>query len=616
MKVPTVSIHCQRLLRTIACIAAACLVLCLHPAHADESLVVMVTLQETENGYVDAAGAGVILHQEHQTSTIVTAAHTLDFRNGTHVFVEFFEEPGRKHRSEIIYTDQELDIAFLRVPTPDSVVEKFENKRRVLMPQEFQDEVVGGVYAIGNPGRRAWFGNRQPDSVISKSLSEPVISFQASTVIEGMSGGGLFSEHGTLLGMILDVGSSGGRAISILEILGIAKQHNIPNSLEVKPGAIASVAAFTLKSMNKDTRTTLTTDMTASMPDYSLLHLYWIANPPKEDLETSFASWARGTQKSNVQLLFENTLEGKPCSTKTKSSLLKSLFARASSQFERYSGGSCEDQLKIFLCGAIGAGVSPDLVIPAEGSFRRYSTREHREKQFRINWSEAMLATALRSGNEAATEALLECGATPHPYQQLHLQALSLDGTAFRGTPTFLDPISRTKSDKLKRLLEEKGALPLGGRIGLLSSGPRSVHFSYSNLDETEPAYRKQLERLCERKTAPDIVAWCLKFKERERKLIFTTLSNMQLSGLNGKNGDENKMFLIYPLFIGENYAFFYANFGENYEARTWDFRDGIALIPIKPEVKWYILIASEYIGDNCYSDELCWNYYNIKVTR
>nr|WP_162623838.1 serine protease [Paracoccus saliphilus] len=569
----------------------------------------MITIQDGPDAFVEVAGAGIILHQTGMSSIIATAAHTLEYVEGSGIYVEFFEDLGRKYPADVIYADSGLDLAFLRVPTPEEVVAEFKEKNDILMPTAFRDVLVGGVYAIGNPGQRPWFGNRRPDPLLSDMTDPSMIAFQSSIVIDGMSGGGLFSEHGTLLGMVLDVGSSGGAALATEEILVTALRENIPVSLRDRPQAVTSIAALLLADLGKDVRTTLASDMAASPIDYGMLHLYWMSAPPADAFETVLSAPWIGGNASVLQHFLERTAtaatgaeQGRAtCTVTAEGEVEARLLEAAVARFEGSRDQSCDDQLKVFLCGAIETGVSPDLILPARGTFRRYSNQGGRDVDERIEWDEAVLATALRAGNDAAARALLECGAAAHPYQQLHGQLNGLDDRF--AEPAFIDPIARATSEEVADLLRESGALRLG----------RERPVSFKNMVDTEETFSAQLNRICARVPASAVNEWCQDFAERGREIEFT--------GWTGPEADfrepVSRMFLIHPLTLGENYAFFYVNFAPAYEVfqanSSVDIGQiGVALVPIDPNNRWFLYGRVENFGDRCYGGEYCWRAYEI----
>lgn len=598
-----------RSLKATLLAALTCLGLAPGPVIGDERMVAMITIQDAPDAFVEVAGAGIILHQAGRSSVVATAAHTLEYVGGSRIYVEFFEDPGRKHPADVIHADPGLDLAFLRVPTPEEVVAKFEEKNDILMPTAFRDVLVGGVYAIGNPGQRPWFGNRRPDPVISDITDPSMIAFQSSIVIDGMSGGGLFSEHGTLLGMILDVGSSGGAALATEEILVTAMRENIPVSLRDRPQAVTSIAALLLAVFGKDIRTTFASDLAASPLDYGMLHLYWMSAPPADAFESVLSAPWIGGNASVLQHFLERTAtaatdadQGRvACTVTTEGDVEARLLEAAVARFEGSRDQSCDDHLRVFLCGAIESGMSPDLILPARGTFRRYSRQNGREVGERIEWDEAVLATALRAGNDAAARALLECGAAAHPYQHLHGQLNGLDHSF--AEPAFIDPISRATSDEVVDLLRENGALRLG----------RERPISFKNMADTEETFSAQLDRICARVPTSAVSAWCQDFAERGREIEFT--------GWTGPHADfrepVSRMFLIHPLTLGENYAFFYVNFAPAYavfqaNALVSIGQIGVAVVPIDQDNSWFLYGRVENFGDRCYGGEYCWRAYEI----
>lgn len=596
-------------LRLAFAAALACLGLASGPAAGNERLVAMVTVQDGPDGFVEVAGAGIVLHQADGSSVVATAAHTLEYVDGRRIYVEFFEDLGSKHAAEVIHADPGLDLAFLRVPTPEEVVAGFAETNDVLAPTAFRDVLVGGVYAIGNPGQRPWFGNRRPDPIIPNGPDPSLVAFQSSIVIDGMSGGGLFSEHGTLLGMVLDVGSSGGAALATEEILEAAARENIPVSLRERPQAIASIAALRLGDLGKDVRTTLAPDMATTPIDYGMLHLYWLSMPPADAFEVALTAPWIADSSSVLQHFLERTAAGRSdsgsggatCTVSTSRDVDARLLDVAVARFGASRDASCDEHLRVFLCGAIEAGVSPDLVLLARGTFRRFSSEDVQEVEERIEWNEAVLATALRTRNDAAARALLECGAAAHPYQRLQGQLAGLDHRF--ADPAFLDPIARATSEEVANLLRENGALRLG----------RERPISFKNMDETEDTFALQFDRLCARTPSESVDAWCRSFAHRGRMIEFT--------GWTGPGSDfgqpVGRMFLIHPLSIAEDYAFFFVNFAPAYEVFQANSsvsvgQIGVAIAPIDPDGSWFLYGLVEYFGDRCFSREYCWRAYEI----
>ena len=172
----------------------------------------------TRKGLGSAEGSGVILEQRGGQALIITNRHVIE--GGGNIEVTFFD--GRRAPAKVAWhAPTGVDAAVLTCDPGDSPIE--------LVPVRVEPEVMISetVFAIGNPVGLAWSYASGAVSAIRKQSygSGTLRMIQTQTPLNpGNSGGGLYDEHGNLVGInTMIMGRQGtqgiGFAIAIVDLI-------------------------------------------------------------------------------------------------------------------------------------------------------------------------------------------------------------------------------------------------------------------------------------------------------------------------------------------------------------------------------------------------------------
>jgi S1-C subfamily serine protease len=112
-----------------------------------------------------------------------------------------------------------VDLQRYQIPVNDLPFELLNNARTLNRNDE--------VYHVGYPNGNPWYVNAKPDMIATKIAN--VIRFQSDSIALGSSGGGLFNEHGKLIGMVTEDEPPDGRAVTIQTNAEKASQPSGPH---------------------------------------------------------------------------------------------------------------------------------------------------------------------------------------------------------------------------------------------------------------------------------------------------------------------------------------------------------------------------------------------------
>jgi hypothetical protein len=488
-------------------------------AQAEEDLVAMLRIRSAPDVLSSKDATGLIVHQDAARAVIATAAHTLDLIEGEEIYIEFFSERGSERIGRVLFRDDDLDLAFVETSSDEQAAIAFQAAQQVLVPSEIDDLPIEGVFAIGNPSRIPWGGNRRPGAVLS-STEPGVIEFQTNVVAEGMSGGGLFSDQGALLGMIYVTGQNASYALPIEVVQDTINAENLPFSLTENTRIVASMARRTLENAGEWSVAGVLRALTAERLDFSMLHLFWLGGFDPELIEQALNLTVGGEEQQHVERLIVETVGITDCEKPDPGTDRGKLVFAGLGRTSLQEGLSCGHHLRIWFEEILALGVNPDLVINYSGG-----------------WREAMLATAMRAKNEAVFMALIGAGASPNPYQDVR-------GREWRW-PRFIDPIGAVREqfegeqrDRFINALEDAGVVVVEGREGRETP-------SYFELEET---------RLCERASRRHSFNWCELFRTLPLSIVFETGVQEPDSAAGRPQARLRR-----PLFIDADRAFFLA---------------------------------------------------------
>lgn len=380
----------------------------------DDRLIAM--LRVSYDGELDRVGAAVIVAQSKESTTLVTAAHTVTeagFAGEKQITAEFLSLTGKEFEVSVerIHPDPQLDLAVLRIyhGNHDWQSMEFREARTALYPATIRALEDDSVYAIGFPGERAWFGNRRPDAIksLSRDSAREFILYSSSVTSPGMSGGGLFSEHGTLLGMVLNVGVSGARALSVRTIRSALASMNIPFELTQNDDALTSIANATLRARGTRNNAAIGQILQSPQPDLNALQLFWIAGYESDRLESLLRSRTGSGADTFAEVLMDRLADNNECTAAQTENLNPRMEAVIAVSLERASRrepvDSCKALLGVWFRQTLSSGLNPNLVINLD---------EQR--------AEALLAIALHKKSTPAALALLDAGASPNPFVDLN----------------------------------------------------------------------------------------------------------------------------------------------------------------------------------------------------
>lgn len=202
------------------------------PAPFDErahELVVMVT---AELAGTDTFGAGIIVGHAADRLYIVTADHVV--RRGattaTNIRVMLKSLPGEPLPTTLQADhDETMDLAVLRVP---------DVRRHRIPVQTLPFDRLGSatnlpraasVYPVGYPRGRPWGTPLTPDR-FDRVRGDRII-FESNFIREGHSGGGLFTERGELIGLLVSDQAPYGEALSMASVIAALRDWNYPVNL-------------------------------------------------------------------------------------------------------------------------------------------------------------------------------------------------------------------------------------------------------------------------------------------------------------------------------------------------------------------------------------------------
>ncbi len=384
-------------------------------------LVVQVSTREVIDEPSSEPGSGIVVANDGRTATILTAAHVLTLRglfsvgNGPleRTTVRFYRD-GRTERPAILqYIDTDLDFAILSVPSDQELKDRFEAARDVLMPAGIPVRVGSDqVIILGTRDGVPWSQSERPAPLTALDTSEGShsIEFDSDITSPGFSGGPLFTVHGALIGMIIEAGLLD-KAVDLRTIRTAIQARSLPFDLRENP-EVASHIALQILTNALDPTKELQNALTSQQPDFSRLHLYWLANYPATDIARALITTPPGDDRTVVERFFGQTSGTASCRALQRGEISTADFQRrlvayglsrhTSSNFS----GSCEDNLKLWIRQVVRNGVDPDMRVQTTPNTYNTGLR-------------SLLNVAMRMTNAAATIGLLEAGAAPNPYVDL-----------------------------------------------------------------------------------------------------------------------------------------------------------------------------------------------------
>ena len=500
-------------IRIISLAAALSLVGAAGAANRND-LVVMLGYRAPGAAYNAEAGAGVLVHHDQTRAVIVTARHVIAGRSTARdetIYVEFFGARGRDFPATVLAEDEELDLAAIEVRGASISPQLFEDSRRVIVPDGAEVVAEHGAFAVGNPNRRPWTQNQTPEPIIAKTKTGARVDyrFESSVAEVGMSGGALFSEHEALLGMVQAIqGSDGGvRALGIETIARKLVEWGIPYSLTENPEVVRSAGRRVLADLGLDSGDGMRRAVQAAPLDFGVLHLFWIGGLEASEVERVFGGFVEGGRESFSSRIFDRLGTGDCIAPGGASSRLsaaqQNLVQAGLRQLAgRTSAFDCSSHARLWVAGLVDAGLDPNLIV--ENSYYP---------------SESLLAIALRSKNAAAALALLDSGASPHPYQDI-------SGVIYMQTRV-LAPMFFVRRDFLGAEQDQLRDALAGGGLVVSESIRDSSHYDHlaaealAGLPLTPTLAETSTDPICERAGERYGFDWCGYLRELPESITF-----------------------------------------------------------------------------------------------
>lgn len=376
-------------------LATICLLACLQTAAAtipqeSLSLVVMIRTFSSDHPSLQSCGAGIVVANDDSGATVITAAHLISnlvsvpldklvmrikFVGDTRWFDA--EVPPNYVAAGAAAGELDLKVVFVRdKQRPDFSPASFATLRGA------DGATPRKALHVGHPSCAEWSGSTQPEPVLADSKNG-IIEVQSNTVDDGSSGGALFDEYGSLLGMIIRDSGGVGKALPIERILDQLGQWKLATNL--RPGQLMTRREARDRLQERGLRLT-SADIVQSLQsgDIEALELLTNAGITPEQLASGLRMRASSPELFPATALLQSTARN--------------------------------ERAVNWLKGVLAAGLDPNLVVPSK------------------NYDEtSLVAIALSMDSADGVIALLEAGANPHPYQLL-------DGGSDRG-PRFVYPL-------------------------------------------------------------------------------------------------------------------------------------------------------------------------------
>ena len=201
------------------------------------NLVVLITGKLGTN---DVLGAGVIMGVNETGMYIATANHvvrrgkTAQTRtNATELKVSFNQFVTGEFEAELMDQFDEIeDLAILRIRTWRAQ-ELPERVDHAWLGKPTKIKQGHALYTIGHPGGQVWRKNHNPHRFRQRNGFQ--IDFEmGATIVPGNSGGGLFDEYDSLVGIVIRKGTIDGHALSIDRVRELMRRWRFPVSLTPK----------------------------------------------------------------------------------------------------------------------------------------------------------------------------------------------------------------------------------------------------------------------------------------------------------------------------------------------------------------------------------------------
>lgn len=373
-------------------------------AHGQQAIVdhrdLAAMIRVKADGVPDEIGTAIIVSQSASQTILVTAAHVIQ-TNPKVARLNQIEVAFRNHPTRyvgVVPPDKVsprnggLDLAVIVVNA--KVPQILDRRLAAVLPGAGETAFAGqGAKIIGFMEQREWNQSETMEAI--KLVTADRLELPSVYVAQGASGGPIFSEHGTLLGMVQQDGGALAVGLPTSKLMATLANWRIQPQWTSNPGALASIALKRLKDAGALNERSMTEALA------------------RHDLQTVRDLGVAST-RYDVQML-ARALQAELNWQRGRSA--------AAEYFAKSKDDRAEDFMWIGL--AVDAGLDPNL---------RVRSTYYDE--------EGLLIAAVRENNVGAIKALLASGASPHAFQ-------SLSGTRYSDTRFIIPTLTILKDNKL-----------------------------------------------------------------------------------------------------------------------------------------------------------------------
>ncbi|MCK0095639.1 trypsin-like peptidase domain-containing protein [Yoonia sp. F2084L] len=546
----------------------------------DDRLVAMVRIYIDDE--LDRVGAAILVADQNNALTMVTAAHTLADVNpdlGDRISVEFLSEAATQFDASIeaVWLQEDFAAITVELPADSPALQDFRDARAVLLPGGLQSEAGDALYGIGFPGERAWFGNRRPD--ILRAVEDTLIIYESTVTVPGMSGGALFGDHGALLGMVQNVSRTQARALSIGAVQEAFLSRGLPFSLSESKTALPALLSPKLQRLGSGADAVARAAQ-AEMPVFPDLHVFWAGGVDASFFADALSRRVTGSDMSVFEHIAQKSAVGQCLLSETATPDR----ADTAMMFILFDTGladdtDCQAHYGLWITKVLEAGLDPDLLITDRDGHAR-----------------ALLNMAIRDKSFIMTRALIQGGAAPNAYQDLNGR---------RGRRSiFTHPLEAVASQFADRDAEVLWSALVDAGAVLLENPADAGTLSFPEPYSAPPS---AVEPLCTRRDNQLGTAWCAAAEVLPPNFGLRAPEELR------HNQVTHEGFAAFGplLFATETQAYFSA-----WAMHVYSGKRAPLVIEITPATgKWRALFHSESYGcrieDDGYEPSTCWRGFH-----
>ena len=232
--------RCSELLFSFMCIVLVFLVVTINQYGSAQNIAIdegknLVVMISGELDTSPVYGAGIVFGVSKNRAYIVTANHVV--RRGEseleNIIVEFNQLPGEVFEAKLLKPlGSTFDIAVLNISLDELNLSEADFPFELLSGGDINS--ANTIFTIGHGNGRTWNTLQEPANLM-QALGG-LMDVQSSSISQGDSGGGVFSESGRLLGMIVQDAPPALRAIDSKTLFDTLESYSYVIS---RPGPVA-----------------------------------------------------------------------------------------------------------------------------------------------------------------------------------------------------------------------------------------------------------------------------------------------------------------------------------------------------------------------------------------